>query len=318
MTDYVSVSAYNDAELLRGCLASIREILPDAEIAVVDGRYESWPNDDDNSTDATADVAREVGATYHAGGPFHRECDKHEHRVSLIPNDTMALFMDADERLIDVDTDALPRGQAFQPRIFNALVYGPTVTYWPRIFKPEWVQDVNRWDAYLFDVECERTDAVTIAHRHDLRDREYREAKYDRFENEGRTGRYDDGRLQTYLEDDWDVTETRECPNCQQDAVTKSEVTAFGRDDGRFSHVEACVAGDRCYQTVVEHELDGFEYLPHDWQRGFKEEPQRVKLELLEAGCSMVGPIGVEEFVEMEPAISVWIDRNLNMETVTA
>jgi hypothetical protein len=307
---YVSISAYNDADLLEGCLTSIRDVLPDARIDVVDGKYESWPEGDDNSTDATPTLAREHGANYYAAGPFHRECDKHEHRVALAPDGELALFIDADERLLKFDPDALPRATAIQPRIANALVYGPKSVYWPRIFKPNWVQSINRWDSYLFDVECERSDAVTIVHRHDLRDRSYREAKYDRFEAEGRTGRYEDA-FTTYLEDEWDA-DLETCPECGRESVSRTQLTQYGSTVAEFSAVETCVAGDRCHAAIREYSIENeYRYLPDDWQRGFEEDRERLRAELIDAGCPFVGTTTASNLDRMRPAICIWINEHL-------
>lgn len=309
---YVSISVYNDADLLRGCLSSVRAVLPDATVAVVDGRYETWPAKADNSTDATPEIAAEFDASYHPDGPFHRECDKHEHRVDLAPDGERALFLDADERLLDVDRDQLDPGVAYQPRIFNASVYGPKSVYWPRSFKPKWVQNINRWDAYLFDVECEKADAITIVHRHDLRDREYREHKVERFHNEGRASRFEHedtehDQLEQYLEDEWEL-DTTTCPNCGQQSVTRSQITGYG---AKYSYVEACLAADGCHRRVRGYELGEYEYLPADWERGFDEDRDRLRVELVDAGCNFVASLTPADLDRMRPAIGLWVEQHL-------
>lgn len=302
---YVSISAYNDGDLLDGCLESVQEHLPDADVCVVDGRYETWPDGADNSTDDTASVCLLHDVDYDPAGPFPRESDKHEYRVAQAPDDERVLFLDADERLLDVDLDALDdmNQVAYQPRIFNALVYGPKCVYWPRSFYPETVTSINRWDAYLFDVPCEKTDAITILHRHDLRERDYREKKYARFAEEGRAGRYDDA-FETYLHDDWDV-EFHECPKCGLESLTRSQITADGT---HYSWAEACIRDESCYAATREYELNGWEYLPNDWRHGLDEAPRRLRAELLDAGCPFVATAPLQQ---LAPAIGLWVDENL-------
>lgn len=282
---YVSVSAYNDAAVLRGCLESVREVLPDATVTVVDGRYETFaPDAADNSTDATPTVAGEFGAAYDPGGPFELEVDKHRYRVVQAPADEQAIFIDADERVVCADLDRLPVDRAYAARIFNTVVYSESpIVYWPRVFRPGDVREVSRWDAYYFEVPCSRTDAVTIAHRHDLRDREYREAKYDRFHREGRTGRYDD-RFAKYLTNGWDVP-TVACPSCGQDSLVRSPATNEGSE---FSRVEVCIAGDGCHGSVERINPGTYRYLPEAWERGLEADPERLRLELLDAGADFL------------------------------
>lgn len=301
----VSISAYNDGDLLQNALESVTQIMPDANIQVVDGKYETFkPDAAENSTDNTEDIAKSFNARYIGGGPYGRERDKHIHRVELSPDDELTVFMDADERLLTFDRDALPERTAISPRIFNALVYGPHAVYWPRVFKPGWVATINRWDAYLFDVSHERSDAVTILHRHDLRDREYREAKYERFAREDRTGRYDDD-YEMYLADDWDAT-FRACPGCGRDSVTESQVTNFGEE---YSHVECCIAADGCHAAVREVDVGEWRYLPDDWRAGWENDAKRLRLELMDAGCTFVRTASVDRMVrEMEPAVALWVE----------
>lgn len=304
----VSVSVYNDAALLQGCLKSLRDALGNVRIQVVDGKYETFkPDAEPNSTDDTPAVCDAYGAEYWPDGPFELERDKHVHRVERLPEGELALFIDADERLLEWDADRLPDETAVSPRIFNPLVYGPHAVYWPRIFKKEWVKTVNRWDAYLFDAPHERSDAVTIIHRHDLRDRNYREAKYARFDREGRTGRYESN-FETYLNDEWDAAfET--CPECGAESVTRSQVTDLGPS---MSQVKACVNGDRCHAAIESTGCDEWRYLPTDVDRGVEEDPQRLRMELLDAGCEFVRLANVEYMVgQMLPAIRIWVREEL-------
>lgn len=310
----VSVSAYQDADLLDGCLESIRETLGSVSIQVVDGAYRTWPGWEDapNSTDMTGAVCEDWGADHDPAGPFVRERDKHVYRVEQAPEGEWCLLLDADERLLEFDRGALNEQTAYQPRIANSLVYGPAAVYWPRLFKPEWVQSINRWDAYLFDVPCEKTDAVTILHRHDLRDRDYREAKYERFGNEGRRGRYE-GSFETYLNDDWGA-DFSTCPRCGSESVTRSQITNHG-PNGEYSYVEACVNGDGCYAHVEPVEVGEWRYLPDAYERGFAEDPARLRLELMDAGCPFVGGLSVERLRdEFGPVTRIWIEENLTNE----
>lgn len=304
---FVSVSAYNDGGLLAGCLKSINEVLPDASVQVVDGRYETWPEGDDNSTDNTRRVAAWYDAEYVPGGPYERERDKHIDRVRRAPDGRRAVFLDADERLLQADLSRLEDGVAYQPRIVNALVYGPRAVYWPRSFYPETVEGINRWDAYQFSTPCKRSDAVTIVHRHDLRDRGYREAKYERFRNEDRAGRYEDD-FETYLEDDWNATfET--CPACGRESVTACQLTDYGP---RLSQVEVCTAGDRCHSRVVAYDSGDWKYLPDDYLTGFQEDPGQLRAELMDAGCEYVfRDHSVGQFRQLEGIVARWIETHL-------
>lgn len=303
----VSVSVYQDAHLAENALASIREHLPHARIQVVDGKYDTFrPNSDPNSTDDIQAVADAYGAEYWPEGPFEREREKHVRRVELAPPDEWLLLMDADERLHSADFSKLADNTAYSPRIFNALVYGPHTVYWPRLTKPEWVKTINRWDAYLFSVAHERTDAVTLIHRHDLRSKDYRREKYERFGRENRRPRYED-RYDTYLNDDWDA-DFHPCPECGRESVTRSQVTNFGES---YSYVECCIAADGCHAAVCEVEVGEWRYLPDDWQAGWDDDPKRLRLELLDAGCTFVRTASVGRMVrEMEPAIRLWVEHH--------
>lgn len=314
---HVSVSAYQDAGLLENCLAAIRDELPEATISVVDGKYETWPGGPDNSTDGTEAVAAAYDAVYDPAGPFPRECDKHQYRTEQIPNDEWLLCMDADERLRHFDRGVLDNRNAWMPRIVNALVYhdGSPVAYWPRLFKPGWVSDIQRWDKYRFSIPdvdptevCQRTDRVTIVHRHDLRERSYREAKYERMEaNEGRTPRYDETR-ETYYSNSFDV-ETETCPNCGADSVTRTPITDYA---DAYSMVTVCTNSDGCFASIDRIPFDGeYEYLPDEWREGFRADPARLRLELLDAGCSFVRPLSMRAFERMGPAVGLWIDENM-------
>jgi hypothetical protein len=318
---HVSISAYNDGGLLPNCIQSVRDVLPNADIHVVDGRYESWPDGPDNSDDATPAHAETLADEYHADGPFRREDDKHLHRVNLAPDDEYALFLDADERLLTCpDPDALPRAAVF-PRIYNAIVYGPVSVYWPRLFKPEWVVDVKRWDKYSFDISgvaddetAMRDDDVTIVHRHDLRSREYREAKLERFHNEGRKSRYegpvdesdDRGQLEQYLSGEWQHVAFDQCPNCGQTSLTRSQLTNYGTDP--LTSVDACIADDGCHRSVTEYQVDDWQYLPDDWEAGLDDDPERLRAELLDAGCEFVGTSHYQDLFRFHLAIGLWVE----------
>lgn len=301
----VSLSVYQDAHLAENALASIRDVLPHARIQVVDGKYDTFrPNSDPNSTDDIQAVADAYGATYHAEGPLPLERDKHVRRVELAPPDEWLLLMDADERLHSADFSKLDDNTAYSPRIFNSLVYGPHAVYWPRLAKPEWVKTVNRWDAYLFDVPHRRSDAVTLLHRHDLRSKAYREAKYERFDREDRRGRYE-ASFDTYLNDDWDA-DFHPCPECGRESVTRSQVTNFGDS---YSFVECCIAADGCHAAVREVDVGEWRYLPDAWEQGWRDDPKRLRLELLDAGCTFVRTASVDRMMrEMRPAVELWVE----------
>lgn len=303
----VSLSVYNDAHLAENALRSIREVLGNVRIQVVDGKYSTFkPDADPNSTDDIQAVCDAYGAELWKEGPFDRERDKHVRRVELAPDDSPVLLLDADERLLTYDADALKPETGYQPRIFNSLVYGPHAVYWPRYLpagEDHLVNTINRWDAYLLSCPVERTDAITIVHRHDLRDTEYRREKYERFDRENRRPRYED-HYETYLNDDWDA-EFYECPECGEQSVTRSQITNFGDE---YSFVEACVNGDGCHAAIREVEVGEWRYLPDSVEEGWCEDPQRLRLELLDAGCPFVGTVSVERMVrEMRPAIRLWV-----------
>ena len=305
---YVSVSVYDDGDLLTGCLDRIRDVLPEATVDVVDGRYETWPAENDNSTDQTAEVARERADGYYPDGPYPDEQHKHLRRLQLAPEGEWALFIDADERLERFDADALEQGAAYRPRIFNALVYSQTpISYWPRVFDPADVADIKSWDRYLFDVDVETTDHVTIVHRHDLRGREYRESKYQRFANEGRAGRYEDGRFEMYLNDEWDVDPSGTCPECGQESVVWSPPTMHG-SDGALSRVGACVRGE-CWIGEDDVGIDEYHYLPNRIRAGLDEDPDRLRLELLAVECPLVRQYDADRFAP--EILEHWVGENV-------
>lgn len=306
---YVSVSAYNDGDLLEGCLDRVNELLPEATVAVIDGRYETWPAEDANSTDRTPEVALAKADKYHAAGAFPDEQAKHLHRLDAAPEGEWALFIDADERLERFDAGALEPRTAYSVRIFNPVVYSQTpIRYWPRVFRPEYVADIKSWDRYLFhgDVDVEKTAAVTIVHRHDLRDREYREAKYERFDNEGRAGRYEDGRFEQYLEDDWDVEPSEDCPECGAESVVWSPMTHDG--DG-LSRVGACIRGD-CWIGERDESIETYRYIPDAIDEGLEEDPDRLRAELLSVGCPLVEQNTADQIAS--GILKHWVGENLD------
>lgn len=312
---YVSVSAYNDADVLAGALASVREFLPDAEIVVIDGRYGTWPDDRDNSTDRTPEVAQEYAAGYVPAGPFDREVDKHRFRVGTAPEEERVLFLDADERIIALDEEKLPEDRPVQPRIFNPVVYNRTpISYWPRIFYPEQVEEVNRWDAYIFTAPPIHMDEVTLYHRHDLRPREYREAKYQRFRNEDRMGRYERGEetmpgvLEEYLGNTIEPNIIGTCPECGEESVVESPVTNRSRT-GSFSKVRACLT-DGCWSSVDQIDVGGWKYLPDRVEVGLDEDPERLRFELVDAGCTWLREVDADYLLEWAPTVMAWVRQH--------
>lgn len=299
----INVSSYQDADLLDNCLHSIHDTLDDPTITVTDGRYESWPAEPDNSTDNTRALCEEYNATYNPAGPFDRERDKHVYRVHQSPDGERVLFLDADERLLAVDQATLNDADklAYQPRIYNALVYGPKSVYWPRCFYPETVESINRWDAYLFDVPCKRTDAITILHRHDLRDPEYRTKKNIRFTREDRRAREID-----YLAD------FSPCPECGEQRLTRSQATDY--ETGEYTYVQACTNGE-CHASINRITLYEHRYVPENIDEGYAENPRQLRLELLEAlperRADVIRPHGVELLEEMRPLIERWVQEEI-------
>jgi len=319
-TTAVSVNAYNDAELLDNCLASVREHLPDATVHVVDGRYSAWPDAEDNSTDATGEIAAEHGADYLRAGPFEDEAAKHRYRrdMAATTEAERVLFVDADERLLRFDPPEDPDTD-HRAGIFNALVYGPAISYYPRYFAPERMT-VERVDKFMLDGPVQRTDGITIVHRADLRSEAYRDAKRKRFDTEGRDPWYDDY-LERLAENGHDA-EFTECPNCGQHSVTTSRLTGYEpRDSGRsrvavkgdaelgdeFSRVMCCTAGDGCYRTTETFELSEFVHLPDRVSEGFAEDLERVKLELMAAGWELAKTVPVDAFDRYEANARQWV-----------
>lgn len=306
----VSVNAYDDADLLEGCLASVRERLPHARIQVIDGRYETFtPDAADNSTDGTAAVAAAYGAEYWPDGPFEDEAAKHWGRLERAPDGGRVLFIDADERLVTFDGDAIPDDTVGRVRIHNALMYGEgDVTYYPRLFYPEMMEDIPRVDRFSFDAPVERTDAITLTHRADLRSDAYREAKLKRFEREDRDPWY-----AQYLEalgERGHVAEFYECPACGEQSLTRSRVCGYGRERTDFSRVETCTRADGCHAAVVPVEWDGeFRYVPDDLAAGFEDDIERVRLELMAAGNNIARVCSPEALRRYEPNARVWCDQ---------
>ena len=284
----VSVSAFNDADLLDSCLASIREHAPGATTQVVDGRYVTHGEPPDNSTDATPDVAADYDATYHPGGPYPTEKAKHEHRLSLSPRGTRCLFLDADERLLAFDAGAIPDDTVGRIRIFNAGMYGHTVRHYPRYFYPEQFDEVVRVDRFSFDAPVERTDGITVAHRPDLRPDSYRAAKVDRYDAEGRDNWYRE-HLEDLRENGVDADYTT-CPECGETSLSRSRATTFG---DAVTRVAACVNGE-CYAAIESVDVGEFVYLPDRVREGFETDVARVRLELAVAGWNVaqVWPVG--------------------------
>lgn len=312
----VSISCYQDAPLLPACIDSVREHLPGATIHLVSGRYATWPDGPDNCDDGTADLAVTRGIRWFPDGPYADESAKWRHRASLVPDDERVLFLDADERLVRADTRRLNQTTAYRPRIFNALVYGPRVTYWPRLCRPQDIQAIERWDAFEFDADAlvdghpPKTDAVTIAHRHDLRSDDYKRDKQARFANEGRQSAYaKHDRMDDYFENVPQFrAEWTDCPECGQESVVKSVET---NSSGQFTRVHVCVNGD-CYGDVVPVDLER-RYLPDDWQRGIREgDVRQVRMELIDAGCAWAQTPSLDLFLEMATAIPGWIGQNLD------
>lgn len=305
---HVSVNAYEDADLLDGCLASIRDCLPDATIQVVDGRYKTFPGERDNSTDQTPDVAREYGAQYVAGGPYPREEHKHEDRVRRAPADERLLFIDADERLLKSRVTHLDDSQAYRVRIHNALWYGADVTYYPRLFHPHQWDEVIRVDRFSFTSGVDSTDDITIVHRADLRSDAYRDRKSKRFQQENRGSWYDDHRA-TIDSGDHQL-DPEECPNCGRKSVTQSRVCGFGTTP-EYSRVHACTAGDRCHTRIEPVTIDDWQYLPDRVDRGFQEDVERVRVELMDAGNQLARLLSPDAFVRYQPNARLWVEDNL-------
>lgn len=311
----VSISCYNDADILPACIDSVRKHLPTATIHLVSGRYQSWPDGSDNCDDGTADLAVTRGIKWFPDGPYPDESAKWRHRADLAPADEQVMFLDADERLVSADVSGLHKTKAYQPRIFNAVVYGPRVVYWPRLMRPADIEDIQRWDSFVFAASAldgrhvAKTDAVTIAHRHDLRSTEYKRAKQVRFANEGRESAYKkNDKLDAYYNNEPTFrAEWADCPECGQESVVKSIETLGSRG---FSRVHVCVNGE-CYAEVVPVDFER-RYLPDDWQRGIREgDVRQVRMELIDAGCAWAETPSLDLFLEMATAIPGWIEQHL-------
>lgn len=309
----VSVNAYDDADLLAGCLASVRETLPHARIQVIDGRYESFrPDAADNSTDDTMAVCDAYGAEYWPDGPFDDESSKHWGRVARAPDGDRILFMDADERLLTFDEEPVPEHSVGRVRIHNALMYDHgDVTYYPRYFYPRQLEGIPRVDRFSFDAPVERTDRITIIHRADLRSEAYREAKLERFDREDRGPWYKEY-LEAIDEHGFDLVDFDDCPNCGEESVTKSRLCGY--DGDRITWVETCTAHDRCYNSVKEFELEKWQYVPDRVGEGFDEDIQRVRAELMMAGNSIAAVVGDEAFRRYEPNAKLWVKEEFDVD----
>ena len=141
---------------------------------------------------------------------------------------------------------------------------------------------MDRIDAFQFEAFVERTDAITIVHRADLRTDTYREHKIARFETEGRECRNGPpGWYREHIADfeagDLDV-DLEKCPRCDADSLVRSQVTAH---DDEFSFVETCVNGE-CHAAIVDVAVEDYRIL-QDVHRGLAEDPRRLRLELLDA-----------------------------------
>lgn len=301
---HVSINAYQDASLLTTCLKTIRQQLPDASIQVVDGRYETWPASNDNSTDDTAFVADTYGADYIPGGPYESEAAKHEARVQHAPEGDRLLFMDADERLLKAAPGRLDDKTAYKVRIHNALMYNTGITYYPRLFYPRQWDEAIRVDRFSFDAAVERTDDVTIVHRADLRNRDYRRDKLERFGAEDRDPWYRDY-LETVEEQGFDAT-FYECPECGEMSVTESRVCGYGDE---YTRVRTCTASDECYSAIEPVRVGHYRYLPDHLDRGFREDPERVRLELMDAGNDLARVLGPRKFKRYQPNARIWVDE---------
>lgn len=316
----VSVNAFDDAELLRGCLASVREVLGNVRIQVIDGRYESFPAPEDNSTDATPQVCDAYGAEYWPDGPFPTEEDKHRQQLARIPGGKPCLLIDTDERLVTFDENVLATGTPYKVRVHNAVVYSEQreLFYYPRYYQPEWVTGFRKTDMPEFGEtharRLGRTDAITIAHRHDFRDRDYREAKLERYAAEGRDSPYvhdpegyvvgDVGRPHAAPE---------ECPECGEETLYRSPASDFGAGD-ELTQVLTCTNGE-CYAAVDAVELGEYRYLPDRVAEGYAENPQRLRLECIDVGgelsmltfmdVSSFHPALLQDLVEEELGVAV-------------
>ena len=295
---HVSVSAYNDGHLLEACLASVRDVLGDVSVDVVDGRYRTFPGDGDNSTDDTPAVARSYDADYHAEGPFDREEDKWRRRNAIAPDGELCLFLDADERLVRASVDRPVTGPKWI-RFHNPRVYREQreLFFYPRLYHPEWVGRYRQTDKPEFVdavyTGTDRTESVTVAHRHDLRDDAYRRAKLKRYQREDRDGPYGHDES-IYLNGRWAV-ETEACPQCGQRTLHTSPVSAY---DGSLSRVQTCTNGE-CYTGIDSVDLGDYRYLPHDIDTGYDKDPDRLRLELLDAGVTFLTYWHVHDFDRM-------------------
>lgn len=308
----VSISAYNDAELLDGCLRSVRDVLGDVPVQVVDGRYAAWPTADDNSTDDTPAVCARYGAAYDAAGPFEREESKWAYRRDRAPDGAWCLFLDTDERVIAFDPAGLRPETPLKVRFHNPVVYHETrpVFYYPRVYQPEWVASYTRTDLPEFRAPyAERlhrhgqTDAVTIAHRHDLRDDDYRRDKLTRYEAEERGSPYGKD-TDVYLAGP-EPTELDACPACGEASLRRTRETAYGPENA-VSRVATCINGE-CYTAVEPVEIGEHRYVPDDIETGYDEDPDRLRLELLDTGINLLTYYHVHDF---HPDILTWMVEN--------
>lgn len=108
MTLWFSIIVYQDAPSLRSCLESVRGFTS-APVAVVDGRYRSFPSlGDDGSTDGAEALATEFGAVFIPAWPggWPTQFVKRTAQLSCAREGDWVSCLDADER-IEGDATAL-------------------------------------------------------------------------------------------------------------------------------------------------------------------------------------------------------------------
>jgi len=314
----VSINAFDDAELLRGCLESVREQLPHARVQVIDGRYLAFPAPADNSSDETEAVADTYDAEYYPDGPHEDEPAKHWQRVERAPEGERVLFLDADERLVTFGPEGFDEDTIYRARVHNAACYDGGITYYPRYFYPNQLDDIPRVDRFWFgELKERRTDRVTISHRADLRDRDYQDRKRERLECQDRDwyGEYLNEIRGEDIQYEFDT-----CPECGNESLRVSRVCGFNPDES-FTRVETCVASDRCHAEV--RSVDGpelpeeFQYVPDRGaepgvvdeaiERGFREDAERLRLELMAAGNPIAMLCTGEVFERYAPNAKAWV-----------
>ncbi len=176
------IIAYNEADLLPGCLDSIYGKAD--EIVLVEGRIAAYPGDSPHSTDNTVAIAKSYGASIiQIDRAWTDECEMQS--AYLIGNDGDVYFkIDADERLMT----PLPRPEQLPHDVYKVavnMIGVPIRQLRPRLFRHRGemvyrgVHDALWSDGVLISVPAQvpTLHSVWLAHYQMMRDANRRKQK---------------------------------------------------------------------------------------------------------------------------------------------